>query len=91
MIHDKYKGLDPISFRVAAFLLAGTDDKKDPAVKEHLQKLINAAADGELEYTPIKKKISIRRTRHPGFGNYVRNGVLAESRNITKTNISKIS
>ena len=87
MINDKYKGIDPISFRVAAFLLAGTDDRKDPAIREQLNNLINAADSGELDYIPYKKKIPGRRIRHPGVGNWVRDGVLAESRGFTKAKV----
>jgi hypothetical protein len=87
MIHDKYKGLDPISFKVAAYILAGAESKKDPAVKEHIQKLINAANEGDLKYIQSNKKVPVRRIRHPGIGTWVRDGVQADNRDLHKSKI----
>ena len=79
-IYLKFKGLDPVRFIVAAFLLAGIDDERDPAVIEHYKRLINAAKSEELVFTQKYKKVKKRRSRPPGRLPFVSGGPPVEPR-----------
>ncbi|NKB37624.1 MAG: hypothetical protein GKR93_10705 [Gammaproteobacteria bacterium] len=74
MIHEKYKGLDPISIKIAAFLLAGIEDEDDPAVFEHIQKLLGAVDDEELPYIEVRKIRRKRNVRSRGIESWVQGG-----------------
>lgn len=80
MIYKKYIGLHPISFKVAAFLLAGIEDDNDPAVYAHFMKLVEAAREGQLEYVQKYKKVKRRRVINPGIKSWVEGGPVRSQR-----------
>ena len=54
--------------------MAGIDDKRDPAVIEHFQKLVKAAIDGELTCRQKYKTIKKRTLLNPGTKTWMQGG-----------------